>query len=72
MREQVRDKGRLEHILQAIDNVASFIQGKTYEDFAKEDVVYYAVVKNSNTCREEEFLLFRLQRSEAERPRVYS
>ena len=33
MREQVRDKGRLEHILQAIDKVFEFTKDVKREDF---------------------------------------
>lgn len=31
MREQIRDKGRLEHMLEAIDNVIEFTNGVTLE-----------------------------------------
>lgn len=34
MRESVKDLGRLEHILMAINNVFEFLEGKSYEDFA--------------------------------------
>lgn len=57
MREKIRDKGRLLHMLQAIDNVASFIQDKTYEDFSKEDILYYAVVKNIEIIGEAAYML---------------
>lgn len=57
MREKIRDKGRLEHILRAIDNIAKFIQDKNYEDFSKEDVLYYAVVKNIEIIGEAAYML---------------
>ena len=46
MREQHRDKERLEHILSAIERVRRYTQGKTYEDLVADDMMYYAVVKN--------------------------
>lgn len=46
MREAIRDKGRIEHILLAIDNILRFLSDTSREQFRKEEVVYYAVVKN--------------------------
>ena len=31
MREQVRDKGRLEHILESINNIYEFVDNMTFE-----------------------------------------
>ena len=36
MREKPRDNGRLQHIVQAIDNVSRFIDGKTIDDFTED------------------------------------
>ena len=46
MRESVRDKGRLEHILTAIDNVDSFLEGKNLDDMQTNKMMFFAVVKN--------------------------
>ncbi|MBR4176126.1 MAG: DUF86 domain-containing protein [Bacteroidales bacterium] len=46
MREKVRDSGRLEHILTAIENVESFLEGKSYEDLCRDKILFFAVVKN--------------------------
>ena len=46
MREPSRDKGRLDHILQAIERIKRYTLGKTFEDFIANDMMYYAVVKN--------------------------
>lgn len=46
MREIVRDSGRLEHILSSIDNVQSFLEGKTYKDLCEDKILFFAVVKN--------------------------
>ena len=46
MKERIRDKGRLEHILQAIDNAIEFTKDVTFEDFMKDRKLCFAVVKN--------------------------
>ena len=46
MREQIRDKSRLEHILQAIERIRRYTKGKTFDDFIADDMMYYAIVKN--------------------------
>lgn len=46
MREQVRDNGRLEHILQAIAKVHEFTKDVKREDFKKDSILYFAIVKN--------------------------
>lgn len=46
MRERLRGKDRLNHILAAIDRVLRCTKGKTHDDFITDDMMYYAVVKN--------------------------
>lgn len=46
MREVIRDSGRFEHILTAIGNVQSFLEGKTLDDLCRDKILFYAVVKN--------------------------
>ncbi|MBR3466426.1 MAG: DUF86 domain-containing protein [Bacteroidales bacterium] len=46
MREPIKDKGRLEHILAAIDKIEHFLEGQDFESFSKNEMMYYAVVKN--------------------------
>lgn len=46
MREQLRDRERLEHILAAINRVVRYTKDKTYKDLLTDDMMYYAVVKN--------------------------
>jgi len=46
MRELIRDRERLEHILAAINRVARYTKDKTYNDLLADDMMYYAVVKN--------------------------
>lgn len=46
MREKPKDPGRLEHILMAIDNVHSFLDGKNLSDLQTDKMLFFAVVKN--------------------------
>lgn len=57
MREQVRDRGRLEHILAAIANVEEFTKGITLDDFVNNKVLFFAVVKNIEIVGEASYML---------------
>lgn len=57
MREPVRDKGRLEHMLLAISNVEEFTKDITLEEFVKSKVLFYAVVKNIEIVGEATYML---------------
>ena len=46
MRQPVRDKERLEHIIQAVERIKRYTKGISYESFIADDMIYYAVVKN--------------------------
>ena len=46
MREHVRDRERLEHIVEAIDRILEFAEGKTKEELEADNLRYYGVVKN--------------------------
>lgn len=46
MREYVRDRERLEHIIEAIDRILSFADGKTKEELEADSLKYFGVVKN--------------------------
>ena len=46
MRERIRDKGRLEHILESIDNIFEFTKGLTYNDLITNKLLNFGVVKN--------------------------
>lgn len=46
MREVIKDRGRLEHILTAIGNVEEFTNNVNLEDFANNKILFFAVVKN--------------------------
>jgi len=46
MREEVRDKDRLEHIIEAIDHITEFTDGKTKEDIEADYLRYFGIIKN--------------------------
>ena len=46
MREPLKDRERLEHMLMAIDPILRYTKGKTFQDLVEDDMMYYAVVKN--------------------------
>ena len=46
MREPLKDRERLKHILDAIDRVTNYVKDKTFDDLQRDDMMYYAVVKN--------------------------
>ena len=45
MREPVRDKGRLEHIVEAIGRILDFMADKSFEEISKDKLEYYGIVK---------------------------
>ena len=57
MREEVRDPGRLEHILMAIDNVVEFTNGISYEDFIANKQTFYATTYNIQIVGEAAYML---------------
>lgn len=46
MREEVRDKDRLEHILEAIDRILDFTNGKTRKEITSDSMRFFGIVKN--------------------------
>lgn len=46
MREPIRDRGRLEHIMTAIEHIERFVEAKGFDDFRSDSMLFYAVVKN--------------------------
>ncbi len=57
MREELRDPGRLEHILTAIDYCLEFSEGKTEDDLSEHDPLYYALAKNIEIIGEASYML---------------
>lgn len=46
MREPLKDRERLNHMLAAIDRILRYTDGKSYAELMTDDMMYYAVVKN--------------------------
>ncbi len=44
MREPAKDKGRLDHILECINNIFEFAEGKTFEQIEGDKMCYFAIV----------------------------
>lgn len=57
MREQIKDKGRIEHMMSAIDNVEEFTKGITLGEFVNSKILFYAVVKNIEIVGEAAYML---------------
>lgn len=59
MRENVRDRDRLEHIVEAITNILDFADGKTKEELEADKLRYYGIVKNIEIIGEASYKLTR-------------
>lgn len=46
MRELIRDRERLEHIIDAIDRIQSAIENKSWDDLCDDRIFYYGIIKN--------------------------
>ncbi len=57
MREPVRDKGRLEDIVEYSTNVLKIVEGVTFEEFSSNILVYYSTMKNVEIVGEAAYML---------------
>ena len=57
MREELRDPGRLEHILASIDRINNFVEGHIADDLKGDSQLFYAVVKNLEIIGEAAYML---------------
>ena len=57
MRENVRDRYRMEHIVEAITNILDFADGKTKEELEADKLRYYDIVKNIDIIGEAAYKL---------------
>lgn len=57
MREVIKDRGRLEHMLTAIENVEEFTKDITLDEFVNSKVLFFAVVKNIEIVGEATYML---------------
>jgi uncharacterized protein with HEPN domain len=57
MREQLRDSGRLQNIVIAIDNIYEFVEGVTFDEYCNNKMMQFAVVKNFENIGEASYML---------------
>ena len=57
MREKPKDRGRLLHIKESLDNIKEFLEGKDLEDFLHDKLLYFGVVKNIEIIGEASYML---------------
>lgn len=69
MREQPKDRNRLQHILGAIDTILSRCKGMTFEDFIADKVFFYGIVYHTMIIGEAAYNLtkaFQMEHNESE------
>ncbi|MBO4427068.1 MAG: DUF86 domain-containing protein [Bacteroidales bacterium] len=57
MREALKDPGRLEHILMAINNAMRFMEGHSEEDLKDNSILFFATVKTLEIIGEAAYML---------------
>ena len=57
MREKIRDRGRLEHIVEQLNNIEEFVANKTIKDLENDKVLQYAVIKCIEIIGEASYML---------------
>jgi len=57
MREKPRGNDRLNHMIEAIDNILEFIDGKSFENYKTDKILRFAVIKNLEIVGEAAYLL---------------
>ena len=64
MRESVRDKERLEHMLEAMNRISNYADGKTKEEIVADNISFYGLVKNIEIVGESAYKLTKEFRKE--------
>ena len=64
MREPIRDRGRLEHIIEAIDRIINHATGLTIDNIRDNEIFYYGLVKNIEIVGEAAYRLSEKFRSQ--------
>jgi uncharacterized protein with HEPN domain len=57
MREKPKDKERLLHMIEAIDNIIEFVAEKTFDSYRKDKILRFAIIKNLEIIGEAAYLL---------------
>ena len=57
MREIIRDRGRLEHIIEQINNIEEFVANKSLKALENDKILQYAVIKCIEIIGEASYML---------------
>ena len=57
MRENIKNEARLQHIVEAIDNIFEFVDGRAFDDYHSDKILKFAVIKNLEIVGEAAYLL---------------
>jgi len=57
MREKPKNKERLIHMIEAIDNILEFVEGMSFEAYKSNKILRFAVIKNLEIIGEAAYLL---------------
>ena len=57
MREKPKDNDRLLHMVEAINNILEFVNGKSFEDYKNDKILRFAIIKNLEIVGEAAYLL---------------
>ena len=57
MREKPKDNERLLHMIEAVDNILEFVEGKSFEEYKSNKILKFAVIKNLEIIGEAAHLL---------------
>lgn len=57
MREKPKDFERLLHMIEAIDNIFEFVNGKSLASYKKDKILRFAIIKNLEIIGEAAYLL---------------
>jgi uncharacterized protein with HEPN domain len=50
MREKLKDNERLAHMLESIDNILEFVEGKTFDTYKNDKILRFAIINKSLRC----------------------
>lgn len=57
MREELKDRTRLLHMLEAINNIFEFVDGVSFNEYKSNKILRFAVIKNLEIVGEAAYLL---------------
>lgn len=57
MSEKPRDNERLNHMIEAIDNIFEFIENKSFDEYKQDKILRFAIIKNLEIIGEAAYFL---------------